>query len=122
MKPRHARERSSRRMVMIGLAAALVVAVGGCGSSGSTSSEESTGPDDVVNQYVEAVVAGDGSKACSLLTSEEQDKTGSVAGSCEQAIEGFAQTFTVQREKVHVGQPKIDGDSATVALSAGAQS
>jgi hypothetical protein len=116
------RDPSPWRAVVVGLTAAFTLAVGGCGSSGSSSSEASSSdPTAVVNVYVDALVAGDGSKACSLFTPEEKDKVDSLTGSCEQAINGLGAELNVAREKIEVSPAKIHGDRATVVMSAGAQ-
>ena len=106
---------SPRRTVIIGMAV-VALAVGGCGSSGSSSSD----PSDVVSQFFDDFAAGD-SKGCSLLTPEAQDKVGVGTSTCESAIEQFGALAKAQLEGLEIGAAEIDGDRATVSVKTAAK-
>jgi hypothetical protein len=113
------------RYIIVVVAAAFTLSVSGCGSSGGSSSSD---PSDVVNQYIDALAAGDGAKGCSLLTSEGQAKwetysqANSATPGCEEGIKDWADLFKLDPAKVSVGQSQINGNSATVDVSVGAKS
>ena len=103
------------RPMIIGMAV-IALAVAGCGSSGSSSSD----PSDVVSEFFDDFAAGD-SKGCSLLTQEAQDKVALGSSTCESAIEQFGALAKPQLAGLDVGKAEITGDQATVSVKTAAK-
>jgi spermidine/putrescine-binding protein len=113
------------RATAILVAAALALAGCGGGSSGASDQVKST-----VQSYIDAFVKGDGAKACSLMS--DATRTQFVArvklltktSDCAKAIQtiraaaGAATTDALS--KVKLTDVKVNGSTATVKLSSGA--
>jgi hypothetical protein len=96
------------RVVAIGCALSAVL-WSGCGSSDEQS------PDKAVHAFFDAAAAGDGAKACALLSKQAQSQF--VHGtSCQQGIKQFGPVVgsVAKQAKVSV---QTHGDSATATLS-----
>jgi len=109
------------------IAGALAVAAGlvvGCGGSSddTTSSSATSTPEDAVQAFYDASKAEDGAAACATLSSASQDIAAAGADSCEAAFDAAVKSGnTGVPDKLEIGEPKVDGDTATVPVTADGQ-
>ena len=106
-----------RRRVLSALAAAVILAVSACSTAGPNISAAA----DVAVQFHQAITAGDGTTACSVLAPETVHELEQTAGSpCDQAIldHDLPQAQTVQVSQVfgHGAQVLMDGDVVFLAV------
>jgi len=104
----------------LALVLALALALGACGGDDSDEAQQ------VVRDFVEATNARDGDELCGdLLTQEYLEKaTGATGDNAEEACKKQLDLITGLKLKlVSVGEPEVDGDSATVraTISTGGQ-
>ena len=101
-------------------AVALLLAVAGCGGSGSAGS-----PGDAVRAYNSAVADGDGARACGRLDTAAQDELrnsvqGAIRASCRQVIETLA-AFYDDATKKKLREAKVESrarnDTATATFT-----
>jgi hypothetical protein len=92
--------------------AALTVSAAGCGSSASHGSD----PSSVVKSFFAAAGAGDGKRACALLTAEEQSKV-VTGGTCVQEMSRFGAALAQQLRGLRLGSASVHGQTATVRVT-----
>ena len=103
-----------RRLAVTLASVALLAACGG------------SSPEDVVDEYLQAVLDGDGAKVCELLSDEEREaveREATAAESCEQAIEVITRQVPAGLEQaIEEGDVKVteDGDRARADIYDGA--
>ena len=103
----------------LALAAGLVV---GCGGSSDDTTETASTPGDAVQAFYDASKAEDGAGACATLSTESQDIAAAGADSCEAAFDAAVKSGDAGvPDKLEIGDSKIDGDTATVAVTADGQ-
>ena len=104
---------------MIVAIAATALIAGGCGSSGSSSSHAALSPGAVVKQYLLALRAKDGKKACGLVNTRY--KQTNLRGNCEATVNGGGLAIDLEPEpfRVDIGRVRIAGGQATVAAAFG---
>jgi len=68
------------------VAGLLATSLASCGGPSGEASRGAKSPTAAYERYVAGVKAGDGRRACSLLTAAEQQRTAGGGGSCEQSI------------------------------------
>jgi hypothetical protein len=101
--------------VVAALLAAAALVAAGCGGSSDTATVKKTATD-----FYNALRAGDGSKACSLLTPEEAQSLPGAGGaggappSCAAGISAIGQGLPAATLK----SAKVNGSDATVMLDA----
>ncbi len=103
-----------RRLAVALVSVAVLAACGG------------SSPEEVVDEYLQAVLDGDGAKVCELLSDEareavEQEAT--AAESCEQAVEVMTQDAPAGLERaIREDDVKVteDGDTARAEIYDGA--
>ena len=103
----------------LALAAGLVV---GCGGSSDDTTETASTPGDAVQAFYDASKAEDGAGACATLSTDSQDIAAAGADSCEAAFDAAVKSGDAGvPDKLEIGESKIDGDTATVAVTADGQ-
>jgi hypothetical protein len=97
----------SRSLAAVATTLALAVALAACGSGAPPRSAQQT-----LDQFVRASAAGDGAKACALLSTHAQGEV--VAGaSCEQSVKTGASTYGSIIKQIRIDDLKISGLRAT---------
>ena len=113
---------SGRKRFIVGalaLAAGLVV---GCGGSSDDTTDTASTPEDAVQAFYDASKAEDGAAACATLSSASQDIAAAGADSCEAAFDAAVKSGNAGvPDKLEIGDPKVDGDTATVPVTADGQ-
>jgi hypothetical protein len=114
---------TGRKRIIAGVLALAAVLVVGCGSSGDdTSSEPSSSPGDAVQTFYDTSKAEDGAGACAVLSSDSQDIAAAGADSCEAAFEAAVKAGQANvPDNMEIGDVKVDGDTATVDVTADGQ-
>ena len=112
--------------------AAVAAALAGCGGGGEKSKPDPQAAADAVTGFTTAFAAGDGAKACSLLTSAaasafaKRAQTATGARDCPTSIERVhdlvGSSVTEPLSKATVGQVKVTGDTATTTVTASGHS
>ena len=107
------------------------MALTGCGGGGE-SKPDSQAAADAVAGFTKAFAAGDGAKACSLLTPAaaqaftKRAQTATGARDCPTSMKRVADlagsSVTEPLSKATVGEVKVTGNSATTSVSAGGHS
>ena len=104
-------------MRRLAVALASVALLAACGGSS---------PEEVVDEYLQAVLDGDAAKVCELLSDEERksiEREATAAESCEQAIEVITRQVpagleqAIEEDDVNVTE---DGDTARAEIYDGA--
>ncbi len=102
--------------------AAAAFSLGGCGKSDEDKVKET------VNSYIDALSAGDGDKACGLVSESaaKQIKTQSKAKDCATAIESFTKSSEGAAVRsafkaAKVEKIKVDGKKATATIRVASQ-
>ena len=113
------------------IAATVVLALAGCGG-GNDKPDDATAARDAVTSFTKAFAAGDGEKACDLLTTPARDafvrraKTATGATVCPEVMQRVAQlagsSVTEPLSKATVGEVKVTGNTATTTLTASGHS
>ena len=107
------------------IAGALAVAAGlvvGCGGSSDDTTDTASTPGDAVQAFYDASKAEDGAAACATLSAASQDIAAAGADSCEAAFDAAVKSgSTGVPDKLEIGEPKVDGDTATVPVTADGQ-
>lgn len=110
---------------------AAAIALAGCGGDDKPADDQ-TAARDAVTSFTKAFAAGDGDKACSLLTAAAQTafvnraKVATGATKCPEVMQRVAQlageSVTGPLSKATVGDVKVTGNTATTTLSASGHS
>ena len=114
---------TGRKRIIAGVLALAAVLVVGCGSSSDdTSSDSASSPEDTVQTFYDTSKAEDGAGACAVLSSASQDIAAAGADSCEAAFDAAVKAGQANvPDKLEIGDVKVDGDTATVAVTADGQ-
>ena len=76
------------RIRVLAAVCAASIGIAACGGDDSDSAEEEAGPAEVTEQFVQALVAGDGDTACGLISEQGlEDLEASGGGTCEEAFD-----------------------------------
>jgi len=115
---------TGRKRIIAGVLALAAVLVVGCGSSSddTSSSDTASSPEDAVQTFYDTSKAKDGAGACAVLSSQSQDIAAAGADSCEAAFDAAVKAGQANvPDKLEIGDVKVDGDTATVAVTADGQ-
>jgi hypothetical protein len=97
----------SRSLAAVAVSVSLAVALAACGSSAPPRSAQQT-----LDQFLRASAAGDGAKACALLSTHAQGEV--VAGSsCEDGVRAGARVYGSIIKQIRIDDLKISGRTAT---------
>ena len=102
------------------LVAASAALVAGCGGGDGDS------PETVVEDFYAALEDGDAGAACDLLSSSAVEDSTAGGGSCEEVFQQTIDSGTIAAAfgaigDIEIGEASIDGDTATVDITAGDQ-
>ena len=114
---------TGRKRIIAGALALAAVLVVGCGSSSDdTSRRRASTPGDAVQAFYDTSKAEDGAGACATLSAASQDIAAAGADSCEAAFDAAVKAGEAGvPDKLEIGDVKVDGDTATVAVTADGQ-
>jgi hypothetical protein len=113
---------SGRKRFIAGTLAVAAGLVVGCGGSSDDTTDTASTPGDAVQAFYDASKAEDGAAACATLSSASQDIAAAGADSCETAFDAAVKNGDAGvPDKLEIGESKIDGDTATVPVTADGQ-
>jgi hypothetical protein len=118
---------------LAGLAAlAVAVSLGACGGGGAKAKPDPEAAADAVTGFTKAFAAGDGAKACDLLTSAaaaafvKRAQVSTGARDCPTSMKRVAElagsSVTDPLSKATVGEVKVTGDRAATTVTASGHS
>jgi hypothetical protein len=109
---------TGQKRTIAGFLALAAVFVVGCGGSDSTDSDAASSPEDAVQAFYDASKSQDAAATCAVLSSDSQDIAAAGEDSCEAAFEAAVKSGNADvPDNLEIGDAKIDGDSATVAVT-----
>jgi hypothetical protein len=113
---------TGRKRIIVGALALVVGLVVGCGGSSDDTTDSGGTPEDAVQAFYDASKAEDAAGVCAALSTESQD-IAAAGESCEAAFSAAVKSGqTGVPDNLVVGDATIDGDSATVDVTADGKS